>query len=84
METKKVQLKEKVVEVRELLAVESDEIMDMDLVKTSDRIRERIKKMASLTDDDYSVLTEKERDLIIAAMSEVNGWDFQVPKQKSD
>jgi len=83
METKKVQLKEKVVEVRELLAIESDEILDMNLTKSSERIKERLKRMAGVTDEEYAKLTEKERDLILGAMSEVNGWDFQVPKQKS-
>lgn len=74
MEKKTVKIGEKEFVVRELLAKESDILIDMESEKTSDRIRERLKMQTDLSDEDYDLLTEKERDAILAAMNELNGW----------
>ncbi len=74
METKKVTISNKEYEVKELLAVQSDELMDMDLDKPSKRIITRLKMQCGITDEEYSKITEKERDLLLGAMNEVNGW----------
>jgi len=74
MESKEVKIKDKKFVIKELLAYESDEILDMNLEKTSAKIRERLKKQASLSDEDYNQLTEKDRDVLLQAMNEINGW----------
>jgi len=74
MESKEVKIKDKKFVIKELLAYESDEILDMNLEKTSAKIRERLKKQASLSDEDYNQLTEKDRDVLLQAMNKINGW----------
>lgn len=74
METKEITIGEKKFIVRELLATESDELMDLELEKASDRVRERLKKQTDMTEDDYAKLTEKERDTILKETNLINGW----------
>lgn len=72
--------------VRELLAIEADEILDMNLTKTSERLRERLKKQCDLTDEDYKTLTERQRDSILKVMNTLNGWneDFQKTQETEE
>ncbi|MHA1876719.1 MAG: hypothetical protein ACTSUC_09785 [Promethearchaeota archaeon] len=84
MEKKEVKIGNKTFIVRELLAVESDEIMDLELDKITKKIKERLKRQAEITEEEYSKLTEKERDNLLKAMNEVNGWDFQMPNQDQE
>lgn len=79
MEKETVEINGKKFIVRELLATESDEILDMDLKKVSDRIKTRLIKQCDLDEDTYKQLTEKERDKLLNTMNKLNGWteDFQ-------
>ena len=48
----KFKIGEKEFVVRELLATDEDEIMDLELDKPSQRIKERIKRSCNMSDDD--------------------------------
>ena len=79
METKEVIVNAKKFVVHELLAVESDKIADLESTK---RAVELVKMSSNLSDNDYAVLTVKERGAILKAINELNGWseDFQKPQ----
>ena len=72
METKKVNLSNKEVEVHEMLAIEFDKIISIE--NATDRIASIVKSSCNFTDEDYSKLTIKDRSLIMNAINELNGW----------
>ena len=63
--------------VKELLALELDSI---DFNDKKEAIKKQVILSTGITENDYSILTVKERLNIINAINEVNGFsDFQVP-----
>lgn len=77
METKEIVVKDKKFVVHELLAIENDEIQEIEGRK--ERWKSLIMKSANLSDEDYKSLTAREQGAIIKVMNELNGWntDFQ-------
>lgn len=75
MEQKEVKTGEKTYVVHELLAKEFDETQKIE--NSVDRIVELIKTSADMSDEDYNILTLKQRTKIMDAINELNGWDFQ-------
>ena len=75
MEKKEVEVNGKLIQVHELLAIEFDESSKIE--DSVDRIVDIIKKSANISDEDYKVLTLRERGKILKVINELNGWDFQ-------
>lgn len=76
MEKKEIKVGSKTFVVRELLAVELDEALDLE--KAKDKLKKQITIAASLSEEEYSNLTVKERIAILTAYNELNGFvDFQ-------
>lgn len=77
MKEKEIVVNGKSFKIHELLAIEFDGISDLE--KSSDRVKEVVKKSADLTEEDYSKLTVRERKELMDIINEVNGWaeDFQ-------
>ena len=81
VETEKVKVKDKEFTVHELLAIESDDILDTEDKKL--RIKKLVLKSANLSEEEYKILTLHERTEIIKAINRLNGWseDFQKPQE---
>ena len=77
MEETEITIGDKTFVVRELLAIEFDEISDSEDV--TKRIVQIIKKCADMKDDDYAKLTIRERSKLMEEINKINGWveDFQ-------
>lgn len=74
---KEIKVGERTFVVRELLAVEMDGINFDDKVKA---IKEQVMISTGLSEEEYKLLTVKERFSIVQTMNEVNGLsDFQKP-----
>ena len=73
MEEEEIVVGKKNFKVRELLAIEFDEVEKID--NRVDSMVFLIKKSANLTDDDYATLTLKERKALLEAINRINGWD---------
>jgi len=78
MEEKTINLGDRKITIHELLAVEDDEIQDLE--KTSQKIRKMIQMSGNISDEEYQKITRKEKDQIMKVITELNGWgnlDFQ-------
>jgi len=74
---KEIKIGEKTFVVREMLAVEMDEINFDD---KKEAIKKQITFSTGINEEDYNKLTVKERLTIVQTMNEVNGLaDFQQP-----
>jgi len=77
MEQKEITFGDRKILVKELLAVQADEINWDD---RKEAIKKQIMFCTDLTEKEYNSLTLKERLLIIKTMNELNGLeDFQNP-----
>lgn len=75
MEQKEISINGKKFIIHELLATEFDEIQKIE--DSIDKVVGLVKRSASISDEDYNKLTVKERDEILVAMNNLNGWDFR-------
>jgi uncharacterized protein YbaP (TraB family) len=73
---KEVEVNEKKFKVRELLAVELDDINWED---KPNAIKKQVMLSTGLSEEEYKNLTVKERVRIIQAINEINGFDFPNP-----
>ena len=80
--TKKGEMKTFV--VRELLAPETDALMDKIDAKPSERVSERVKVSSGISDEDYARLTSRGQTKLIEAYLEVSGEGFQKPAESKD
>ena len=77
MQQKVIRIEDREITVKELLAVQADEINWDD---RKEAIKKQILFCTDLTEKEYSSLTLKERLTIIKVMNELNGLeDFQNP-----
>jgi len=68
---KQIEVNGKTFKVRELLAIELD---DINFDDKKEAIKKQVILSTGLTDDEYSKLTAKERLCIIETINEINGF----------
>ena len=73
---REIEVNGKIFVIRELLAIELD---DIDFNDTKKSIRKQICLSTGMAESEYDKLTVKERGGILKVISEMNYADFQVP-----
>ena len=74
---KEIKVGEKTFIVREMLAVDTD---DIDWNNRGDAIKKQVIISTGISEDEYKLLSVKERLVIVQTINEINGFnDFQNP-----
>ena len=81
MDSKNIEVGTSKFVVRELLAVEFDELVKLE--NSDKRTEELVKKSASLTEEQYRNLTARERGAIVSTINILNGWNEDFQKAQS-
>lgn len=82
MQTKEIEINGKKFIVHELLAIEEDEIIDMNLEKLSQKLKAKVMKSTDMKEEEYQVLTSMEREKILEAINELNHYNETFQKSE--
>jgi len=82
MESKEIEVNGKKFKIHELLAIEFDEIQKIE--NKIESIVALIKNSADMTDEDYNILTLKERGKVMDEINQLNGWSSDFQKSETE
>lgn len=77
---KELELNGKKITVRELLAIELD---DINFDDKKEAVKKQVTLSTGISEEEYNKLTVKERLSIVNAINDLNFQDFQKPAEKS-